>query len=217
MKLNVNYIKYIWLFVLSVAICMVAACSDDDEDPITVVEEFRVRIIPNPINAIVKINGEETYSIKGVKGTEVEWSVEQEDCIPQNGSLVIDDKNLTIEVNLQKEQFLFEIIPNPIDASVTINGEVTNSLMIGKREEVEWSVAKTGYITQTGKFEMLHNESMAVVLEIEPEKDPDAEVGSTGLFRYQNDKGELVAYRTVRAAARLFADLLSWPSFHLPH
>lgn len=48
------------------------------------------------------------------------------------------------------EKFSFAVFPTPSDATVLINGSTTNPTVVDKNSKVTWSVAKTGYVTQSG-------------------------------------------------------------------
>ena len=60
------------------------------------------------------------------------------------------------------------ITPTPNDAVVTINSATTSSADIRKGMGVEWSVAATGYVTQTGTIEHLYDDT-ALTVELENE------------------------------------------------
>src|SRR5690606_25584518 len=94
------------------------ACKDGVDDVVDLLGDqgLIVQIVPHPTDAIVTMNDVRTYKTQGENGIEVNWTVEREDYLPQQGSLVIDGKSITLEVNLVKEQFLLEIIPTPTDA-----------------------------------------------------------------------------------------------------
>lgn len=188
--------------IMAVIFVFLQACKDGVDDVVASIGEqgLVVQIVPNPKEAIVTINDVKTYKMQGENGTQVNWTVEREDYLPQQGTLVIDGKSITLEVNLVKEQFLLEIIPTPADATVTINGEETNALLLDKRTAAVWSVQKTGYTTQSGTLDIMQDENLSIVLDLEPGYDPDMTAGSTGIYRYQEEDGSLVAYTTVRAA-----------------
>lgn len=46
--------------------------------------------------------------------------------------------------------FIFRINPTPSDATVTLNGVISNNITVNKGESVNWVVSKDGYITKTG-------------------------------------------------------------------
>lgn len=60
--------------------------------------------------------------------------------------------------------FIFQINPIPTDAIVTINGIEQNSVTVERNTEVEWSVGKEGYISQSGKQMITADESLAITL-----------------------------------------------------
>lgn len=59
----------------------------------------------------------------------------------------------------------FKIIPTPVDAIVTINGEVRNSVTLLEGSEVSWSVSANDHEEQTGTLTLNEDAVMDVVLE----------------------------------------------------
>ena len=55
------------------------------------------------------------------------------------------------------------ITPTPNDATVTINSATTSSADIRKGMPAEWSVSKTGYVTQTGTVDHIYDDTTLTV------------------------------------------------------
>ena len=71
----------------------------------------------------------------------------------------------------------FSIVSNPADATVTINGEVRNSITVNKGDTVTWKVEKEGYVAQDGSEEV--TEETVKNIELVAEEQPEPEVAPT--------------------------------------
>lgn len=61
--------------------------------------------------------------------------------------------------------YIFKINPTPADAVVTINGEITNSVILIKGSKISWSVSADGYTEQSGIVVLSEDVVKNVVLE----------------------------------------------------
>lgn len=61
-------------------------------------------------------------------------------------------------------KYTFTISPSPSSATVMINGQNTTSVMVDSGTIVSWSVAASGYISQSGNYQVNSNYVMTVAL-----------------------------------------------------
>ena len=105
-------------------------------------------IVTDAANTVI-INGVETRSISVREGENVVWSVERRGYVSQNGTYTMGGEDYTETVTLVKEQYTFSIVATPVDATVTINGEVRSSITADYGTSITWEVSKEGYTTQS--------------------------------------------------------------------
>lgn len=99
------------------------------------------------------------------KNTNVSWSVSNEHYITQSGTKLITGED-SLDVTLLPENYTITINPTPSDATVYINGAQRTTATFVYNTLIEWSVAKYGYITQTGKFNIDQNTTLNIDLPI---------------------------------------------------
>ena len=122
-------------------------------------------INPDPIDAIVTINGQRRTTITVPYGTTITWQVEREGYNIEADSFTATESQ-TITVSLSIMQFTFSIIADPGEAIITINGEETDSITADYGTWIEWSVELEGYITQSDSFELIDDVTEEVYLEL---------------------------------------------------
>lgn len=84
-----------------------------------------------------------------------------------NLELVISNSDGSDEKVLRGELFTFTINPTPSDAVVTINSEVQTSIEVTTGTEVEYSVSKEGYTTQTDTVTVTADTTLEITLVVE--------------------------------------------------
>ena len=122
-------------------------------------------INPDPIDAIVTINGQRRTTITVPYGTTITWQVEREGYNIEADSFTATESQ-TITVSLSIMQFTFSIIADPGEAIITINGEETDSITADYGTWIEWSVELEGYETQSDSFELIDDVTEEVYLEL---------------------------------------------------
>lgn len=122
-------------------------------------------INPEPSDAIVVINGRERSTITVPYGTTITYSVERAGYYSESDSFTATE-NQTITVSLEIKQFTFSIIADPGEATITINGEETDSITADYGTWIEWSVELEGYETQSGSLELESDITEEVYLEL---------------------------------------------------
>lgn len=66
---------------------------------------------------------------------------------------------------LPAKTYVFTVNPTPATATVTLNGEVRNSIVVYEGEEVIWQVEDSGFTTQIGILNVTENTTIDVVLD----------------------------------------------------
>ena len=140
--------------------------SDHTESVTLVIQKFTITIISTPADATVNINGNETTTLSNIPyGQTAVYYVSKTGYVTQSDRVVMTQDE-TINVSLVLEQHTFTIIPTPNDAVVTINGETRTSITADYGTTINWSVAKTGYTTQSGTETLTETYSMNVNLSV---------------------------------------------------
>lgn len=123
---------------------------------------YTFTINPTPENALVKINGVEQRSITAVGGTNVTYEVSADGYEPKSGNHVITG-DYTLDITLEK-LYTFTINPNPEDSVVSMNEQLTNSVIGKAGTVVQWSVSKPGYVEQEGTETITSDKTLDIVL-----------------------------------------------------
>lgn len=101
-----------------------------------------------PSGAQIFINGLETSSAEVVRGSTAYYHIEKTGYDAVDGKIqVMEDTSLVINLAMT-----FEIRPTPEDAVVTINGTQRSKVTAQSGDVIVWSVAKSGYETQSGTY-----------------------------------------------------------------
>lgn len=125
---------------------------------------YTFTIIPTPSDANVKINGKNRTSITMAAGLTVTWSVEKDGYFAQSGTYKLTSDNTKIVTLEEIPYYTFTVVPTPSDATVTINGVVGNSFTARSGTSINWSVAKTGYSTKSGTYDLSSNRTINVTI-----------------------------------------------------
>lgn len=129
-----------------------------------VAQQYTLTISPDPIDADVVMNGQTRSSITVAYGTVVTWSVSKTGYVTQSGSTTVTQTS-TQSVTLSVQQYTFSITATPAGATVTINGNETNSYTGDYFDLIEWSVEASGYITQDGQEYLMDDTHYDIDLE----------------------------------------------------
>jgi hypothetical protein len=116
-------------------------------------EQVTFTVSPIPDDCTVRLNRVTGKSITVDKGSTVTWEVSKSGYITKSGSEVVQN-SITFKVALDvigsdESNFTINVL-KPLDAVVTINGKVTNSVIVKKGTEVTWSVEAPHYEPQSG-------------------------------------------------------------------
>lgn len=132
---------------------------------------FRLTINVNVSSTII-INGEiyknvTTKSVDLEVGSEYSYSVGASGYKVESGSGTLNNnKTVDLELTASADTFTFAI-SNSQSATITINETEQSSITASEGTLIEWSVEKTGYISQSGAFFLIEDETKEVTLEEE--------------------------------------------------
>lgn len=127
-------------------------------------KKFIFQIVSTPTDCVITINDSEFSSLIVEYNTTVNWSVMRNGYIEQTGEhTVIEDT--TLYIDLEKENYTYNIIPEPADSIIYINGVEQTSITVPYETNVSYSVSRVGYVAQTGIFQVLENYSHKITLE----------------------------------------------------
>lgn len=136
---------------------------------VTSAQAKSVSLAKQTFNVTVSSNVDSTITIAGVSfpnvktktvaveyGTNVNWSVAATGYVTQSGTFSNVTSAQTKSVTLAKQTFNVTITSN-VDSTITINGQSSNAVKtktvsVEYGSNVSWSVAATGYVTQSGTF-----------------------------------------------------------------
>ena len=122
------------------------------------VEFVTFTITPTPSDAVVTINGEQRTSIEAEAGSSLNWTVSKTGYVTKSDTQTMGESDITLPVSLSRNQVTFTITPSPSDAAVTINGETRTSITVDAGSNINWSVSKPGYVTQSDTQTMGEND-----------------------------------------------------------
>lgn len=123
-------------------------------------------ITSTPSDATITINGTVQSSVTIDYGSSVTWSVVKTGYITQsNTQTITSDTSLSIIlISEEAPKYTLIVSPTPTDATVTLNGTVQSSINIAEGSIVNWSVSKTGYVTQSGTETVTADKTLTITL-----------------------------------------------------
>lgn len=116
---------------------------------VTLQQMATLTVLPDPEDAIVKINNIEQTSITVPVGTVVKVEVSKSGYETKIENIVVDEDK-SINIVLENVKVTFTIIPTPSDAEVKLNNIVQSSIEVNYGDTVAWEVSKDGYTPQSG-------------------------------------------------------------------
>ncbi len=129
-------------------------------------ESLRFRILPNPLDAVVKINGIEKSEIFVSRGDVVRYEVSLNGYVTLSDEIaVIENMDLKISLVSKTEMCNLTIVVEPGDATIKIEGFERSSYQGSKNSEVLYLVYKEGYETKTEKVILDEDKTINVVLD----------------------------------------------------
>ena len=146
---------------------------DNQTETIDLVKNnYTLTINPTPADATVTLTAagyvQSGNSITVPYETAVSYSVSRTGYATQTGSYTLGAADHTVNVLLVKNNYTLTINPTPNDATVTLTAadytQSGNSITVPYETSVAYSVAKTGYATQTGTETVTSTHTTAVSL-----------------------------------------------------
>lgn len=130
------------------------------------------KIVPDPEEAEVYINGVKRREVYLARGDEVSYRVSCEGYVTVVDTLTADaDEELAVRLVAKGIMCELTVETVPADAVVELNGYERRSLRINKNGEVFYRVAKENYITQEGTI--IADMTKTVTIELVKEKEYD--------------------------------------------
>jgi hypothetical protein len=128
-------------------------------------ESYLFKIVTNPEDAVVVIDGVTTNEVQLAYGDEVNYTISAEGYSTQYGKHYAND-NTELEVNLVSlvNRATVKIVPTPADATVIINNQERNEASIGLNGRVNYSVYKEGYDGTSGSFVLTKDTTLNVAI-----------------------------------------------------
>lgn len=126
-----------------------------------VYNKVTISVVAEPQDAVIKINGKVQNSIVLNEGDNYKLEVSAAGYITKTETHVANVTE-TIVISLEKKpipKVTFEIVPNPSNATVVINGQTVNKVTINQGYEVSYSVTAEGYDTVSAK-EVVNNNTI---------------------------------------------------------
>lgn len=136
------------------------------------------KIVPDPEEAEVYINGVKRREVYLARGDEVSYRVSCEGYVTVVDTLTADaDEELAVRLVAKGIMCELTVETVPADAVVELNGYERRSLRINKNGEVFYRVAKENYITQEGTI--IADMTKTVTIELVKEKNTTTATGAT--------------------------------------
>lgn len=130
----------------------------DDEDVV-----LKINTVPEA--ATVVIDGVNRNTIAIGRGDSVDFEVTCSGYYPYKGSAVIvDNAEITITLKAADKTFMLEIVPEPADATVVINGVERSVYNAIENSEVFYTVSCDEYETQSGSLIMVDDTVLNIKL-----------------------------------------------------
>lgn len=125
--------------------------SQSETTIITLKKYYTVTINVSPTTANVLINNESTKTYIGTDGETINYEITADGYESQSDSFILtEDKTLNITLIKHITEVTITIVPNPLDATVIMNGRQTKSITVPLLSNVTYSVSKEHYTTNTG-------------------------------------------------------------------
>ncbi len=170
---------------------------DDEID--LVLGQFLFTINPTPANATVRINNQVRNNISVAAGTIVDWSVEADEYITQNGTYTVQSDNEVQNVSLNVKTYVYTITVNVPDSTVTLSNQTHSNytqemvsstqyrITAQKGDTIAYNVSKNYYVSQSGTDSIATTDKSKSITLVQKESNtltinPDS-VSSSGSFK----------------------------------
>lgn len=124
-------------------------------------------------DAVIHVNdipqekyGDIIVSVKRLKETKIYATLEGHKGSDTTTILIENPNKMLQNLELILGKYTFAINPTPSNATVTINGEVRNSISVSKGTEVSWRVEAVGHVAKEGTYIVQDDSSIDVSLDL---------------------------------------------------
>ena len=132
---------------------------------------YRVTVNATPSNATILLQATGYTQVNNYidvhYGTQVRYSVSKSDYVTQSNTITVTE-DTTLDITLTPILYTFTIEPDPATAIVTLTAtgytQQDNSISVPNNTTINWTVADTHYITQSGTKVLTANEVLPVSL-----------------------------------------------------
>lgn len=139
---------------------------------------LRLNVIPADATIELEVN-ENTIFASGIAvpyNTVVNWSVSALHYVSQNSSQLIENEDITLNIELSRIQYAFTVNPIPSDATVklestghtTVEGTGIQTIYVYENESVTYTVYKSTYTVETDTITNI-NDNISLEVELQPE------------------------------------------------
>lgn len=131
------------------------------------IDAITFEIVPEPLEALVVINGEQQKMIYCAPGDTINYTVSANGYQTKNGSIIVNEsRKLDIALVSTSKRYTLTINATPSDAEVYINNIKRSSCELLYNAEATWSVSKDGYEYKSGSIVIKDNLTLNVDLEM---------------------------------------------------
>ncbi len=128
-------------------------------------QEVMLKIIANPVDAVVIIDGQERNSICVARGDKVSYEVKAEGYASKFGECYVnDDMEIKVDLVSMVEMCKINIVATPSDAIIKIEGYERSSAEFYKNLDVFYMVYKDGYVMQSATVKV--TEDMTIYVDL---------------------------------------------------
>lgn len=124
-------------------------------------------------DAVIHVNdvpqegkGDTVISVKRLQETKIYATLEGYKGSDTTTILIENPNKMLQNLELILGKYTFTVNPTPSNATVTINGEVRNSISVSKGAEVSWRVEAVGHVAKEGTFIVQDDSSIDVSLDL---------------------------------------------------
>lgn len=132
-------------------------------EPTVVSDNHTIQVVTDPSDATVTMNDVAGNTQTFTTGERVHIKVEREHYTSQEFDIVVTEDHI-YEVTLVADKMTFTITPTPSDSIVVINGKTVSTVTVDYNTPIEWSVSRTGYVSQSGNLTLTEDTTLPVTL-----------------------------------------------------
>lgn len=132
-------------------------------EPTVVSDNHTIQVVTDPSDATVTMNDVAGNTQTFTTGERVHIKVEREHYTSQEFDIVVSEDHI-YEVTLVADKMTFTITPTSSDAIVVINGKTVSTVTVDYNTPIEWTVSRTGYVSQSGNLILTEDTTLPITL-----------------------------------------------------